>query len=98
MRSNTYFGPGQQCNYDASGQLITSGLGAGTPDRESPSFINFLYTSHYATDVDTYFMAGKLDGIDVTTGQLGPNLRKYLEVRPPDQGGGSCYRQFTFSF
>lgn len=29
-------GPGQQCTYDSSGNLITSGLAAGSPDRVSP--------------------------------------------------------------
>ena len=28
--------PGQQCTYDSSGNLITSGIGAGSPDKVSP--------------------------------------------------------------
>ncbi|MBI4567450.1 MAG: hypothetical protein HY719_03545 [Planctomycetes bacterium] len=34
-------GPGQQCCYDCSGNLITSGSGAGTPDRSNTVYDEF---------------------------------------------------------
>jgi RHS repeat-associated protein len=85
MRSNTSSGPGQQCCYDSHGDLITSGLGAGTPDRQAASFWNGLYLNHYFHDVAPFNIAWQLDG-----GILGSHLRAYLAVRPPSQGGGSC--------
>lgn len=86
MRSSDDFGgSGQQCCYDSNGDLVKNGLGAGTPDRRHPNiFWNGL--AHYNHDVATFNRAWDLDG-----GNFGPNLRKYLEVRPPSQGGGSCY-------
>jgi RHS repeat-associated protein len=88
MRSNTYQGPGQQCNYDSKGDLITSGLEAGTPDRQAPSILNSVYLGHYRHDVAPFNRAWALDGGP----PAGKNLKAYLEVRPPSQGGGSCYK------
>jgi RHS repeat-associated protein len=87
MRSDTSSGPGQQCCYDSQGDLITSGLGAGTPDRQAASFWNGIFLNHYFHDVAPFNIAWQLDG-----GALGPNLSAYLAVRPPSQGGGSCYQ------
>lgn len=87
MRSDTSSGSGQQCCYDKQGDLITSGLGAGTPDRQAASARNGLYLNHYNHDVAPFNIAWDLDG-----GILGLNLSKYLAVRPPSQGGGSCYK------
>jgi hypothetical protein len=43
---------GQQCTYDAMGRLITSGLGAGTPDRYSPPrLFSLRFPPHYMNDV-----------------------------------------------
>jgi len=36
MRSNTNTTSGQQCCYDADGELIKKGIAAGTPDRKAP--------------------------------------------------------------
>ena len=45
---------GQQCTYDGTGRLITSGPGAGTPDVYSPSwgYLNIPY--HVVYDVKTW--------------------------------------------
>lgn len=88
MRSKSYDGHAQQCCFDKSGNLIKSGLGAGTPDREAASFWNGIWISHYRHDVRPYNWADEFDG-----GKLGPYLKKYLEVRPPSQGGGGCYTE-----
>ncbi|MFA7173752.1 MAG: RHS repeat-associated core domain-containing protein, partial [Kiritimatiellia bacterium] len=87
MRSNTSSGSGQQCCYDKQGHLITSGLGAGTPDRQAASIRSGFYLSHYQHDVAPFNIAWDLDG-----GVLGQNLSKYFTVRPPSQGKGRCYK------
>lgn len=49
--------PGQQCTYDEYGRLITSGIGAGSPDMDSPDACEGLsgYDSdHIEKDVDTW--------------------------------------------
>jgi len=47
-------GAGQQCVYDAAGNLINKGSGAGTPDRYSPN--GFFYTiKHFIVDVLPYY-------------------------------------------
>jgi outer membrane protein OmpA-like peptidoglycan-associated protein len=43
---------GQQCCYDAAGNLLTHGPGAGTPDFWAPSGTNVL--RHYSVDVQTF--------------------------------------------
>ncbi|XZE34501.1 RHS repeat-associated core domain-containing protein [Pirellulaceae bacterium SH501] len=63
---------GQQCCYDDKGNLITSGTGAGTPDRRNPS-LNPL--GHFIHDVYPWLVCSK-----------GGMLDKYLERRPNDQG------------
>ena len=85
MRSSNYFGAGQQCTYSSNGMLITSGLAAGTPDRQSASFLNGFYLGHYFSDVSPFDAARELDGPE----NLGEFTGKYLEVRPPSQGGGA---------
>ena len=86
MRSDNASGGAQQCCYDEDGKIIKSGLGAGTPDKASASFLNFVYLNHYFQDVAPFQAAWDLDG-----GVLDIYLSKYLEVRPPNQGGGICY-------
>ncbi|MCP4110882.1 MAG: hypothetical protein GY749_36070 [Desulfobacteraceae bacterium] len=93
MRSDTYFGPGQQCCYNKNRDLIVSGLGAGspslgsgTPDQWAPSFFNSAYLAHMFADVWPFQAAWELDD-----GNIGPFLTKYFEVRPPCKGGGKCY-------
>ena len=86
MRSSNSFGYGQQCAYRGDGTLITEiSLAAGTPDRAAASVLNIF--NHIGHDVKPFKLAEKLDG-EV----LGSNLRKYLQVRPPCQGGGKCYK------
>ena len=89
MRSSNSFGGAQQCCYNKKGGLIKSGLGAGTPDRASASFWNFLWLNHYFKDVQPFEVAWRLDGGP----PAGEFLNKYLEVRPPNQGGGECYEK-----
>ncbi len=68
--------PGQQCTYDAFGNLITDGIGAGTPDRVSPGgFFNAL--RHFAMDVMPWFNCDS-EG----------RLCLHLLVRPPNNGNG----------
>ena len=72
MRSKpkTDGGPGQQCCFDSSGNLITGGAAAGTPDKVAPDGpIDAL--KHYRTDVIPFERCG---------------WEKYLEMRPPNNG------------
>ncbi len=91
-------GPQQQCTYDASGNLIKSGLGAGTPDKATGSALGYIYylhglvngikiNNHIQQDVRPFELAQKIDGKD----NLGEATDKYLKLRPPSQGGGYCY-------
>jgi hypothetical protein len=43
--------PGQQCTYDANGNLITKGIAAGSPDRVSPGSSGGYLCPHYREDV-----------------------------------------------
>ncbi len=63
---------GQQCCYDEQGKLITSGPGAGTPDRRSPG-INI--GGHFYWDVYPYLVCKKAGMLD-----------DYISRRPNDQG------------
>ncbi|WP_161949926.1 hypothetical protein [Desulfofustis glycolicus] len=81
MRSSNLTGPGQQCCYTKDGDLIKEGLAAGTPDRYTGKWQNTA-THHYLHDVETYNLAVELDRAE----------SDYLDVRPPSQGGGSCYK------
>ncbi len=70
-------GPGQQCCYDASGNLITVGEGAGTPDMVAPCGLIGYDPQHIEVDVTSFRfckMAGMLDC--------------YLRHRPPNNGTG----------
>ena len=71
-------GHGQQCCYDSSGNLITSGEGAGTPDMSVPGF---PWLGHFFDDVRS-FMDCKAAGM----------LDTYFKFRPPNKGpkGKSC--------
>jgi hypothetical protein len=60
--------PGQQCCYDGSGNLITHGSGAGTPDFSAPVGV-LCVLSHYLADVRPFFDCP---------------LTTYLTYRPPD--------------
>ena len=104
MRSNELWGfesgVQQQCTYDKHGYLIKSGMAAGTPDKGTGNV--WGYTKHYGKvlfidhnggssehedqDVIPFEEALELDG-----GEEGFYVKKYLELRPPNQGGGSCY-------
>ena len=88
MRSNTYRESGQQCCYNEQGELIRDARkGAGTPDRYAPAVLNGIYLMHYFHDVVPYYYALELDG-----DELGVNFDAYISVRPPNPGGGSCYK------
>ena len=87
MRSKTSSGSAQQCCYNEEGDLVKSGISAGTPDRHAAVFLNGLYLKHYFHDVAPFEIAYRLDGESE-----GANILAYLSVRPPNQGGGSCYK------
>jgi hypothetical protein len=72
---------GQQCCYDSSGKLLTSGFGAGTADKFSPANGPVAIARHFKDDVIPFFAALTLDG-----GRHGKNVAKYIEVRPPNDG------------
>lgn len=61
--------PGQQCTYDSAKKLITSGIGAGSPDRDSPDICGwgdiltgqgFPDYDHYCEDVVPWGKGGSL--------------------------------------
>lgn len=72
-------GPGQQCCYDAAGNLITVGGGAGTPDLVAPDpwwdILDVL--DHVAEDVTPYNHCVRVGMLDC-----------YLHHRPPNNGNG----------
>ena len=74
--------PSQQCTYDRTGQLITGGPAAGSPDRH-PGTIGALITyvllggSHMEHDVYPYNLALQLDG-----GTPGFYVGRFLGARP----------------
>ena len=83
---------GHQACYQISGNIITSGLGAGTADRSHWSNMTGA-TSHVQLDVLPFIRACQLDGNAVVGVWLnsnlnqapmyaGSNANKYLEVRP----------------
>lgn len=82
MRSHsTPSGAGQQCCYDADGQLITGGGGAGMPDLVSPD-----NPGHVKADVEAFNIATYLDEHCTMFPQF---VDMYIEVRPPNQGKDS---------
>ena len=87
MRSSNNYGHGQQCTYTLDGKLHKSKLAAGTPDRKAGKALNWAAIPHLEHDVRPFKLAWELDGK-----VLGVYLRKYLQVRPPCQGGGKCYK------
>jgi hypothetical protein len=75
-------GQGEQCTYDANGNLITHGPGAGTADRYSPNFwVGFLGGGHLEADVKPFDYALDLDRNGWNGGGY---VQKYIEVRPND--------------
>lgn len=48
--------PGQQCTYDQNGRLITAGIAAGTPDKDSPDICGWgdIFTGQGFPDYDHY--------------------------------------------
>lgn len=73
---------GQQCCYDKSGELITSGTGAGTPDFYHPIIV-LNPAGHFINDVYPFLVCKKAGRMD-----------KYWERRPPNKGddgnGNAC--------
>ena len=110
MRSvETSAGHGHQAMYRFNGALITSGLGAGSADRASPSIFS---TSHRNQDVRPFIWAAQLDGNPIQGNSTtfptnlnqpilhdGDNLAKYFDVRPiiangrPSLSPGDCETQ-----
>jgi len=74
--------PGQQCTYDASRSLITSGIAAGSPDKDSPDICGWgdILTGQGFPDIDHYFDDVK------TWGEL--PCYQYLNEWRPNNGNG----------
>ena len=80
IRSNFTTGqPSQQCCYDSRGNLITTGVGAGSPDRNFPN--------HQRSDIDPWICAAELDGNPEEI-KDGPHMREYLARRPANNSNG----------
>lgn len=80
--------PGQQCCYDADGQLITAGEGGGTPDIVAPCggwwpFHN-LDPQHVQEDVDSYTQCKKAGMLDCYLFHRPPDGRAECGCNPPD--------------
>ena len=64
-------GHGHQATYNASGELITATIAAGTADKVSPQSIwNGTAARHRMTDVHPYIRALQLDGNPILTDNL----------------------------
>jgi len=87
-RRRYYRGAGQQCTYDSNGKLITHGVGAGTADRVAPTggVIDALVGGHGSSDVQPAEWAWRLDKLLGYAKGDGPYFKKYLEVRPINNG------------
>jgi hypothetical protein len=78
---------------------IKDGLAAGTPDKATGSALGalghfFTGDGHIGHDVQPFSLARQLDeklGF-ADPKNPGPNLKKYLKLRPPCNGGGKCYK------
>lgn len=82
----TKSGAGQQCCYDCDGNLITHGLGAGTPDKKSPEGGVQAVLDHYFVDVAPATWAKALD-TECDDRYSGPHYQTaYLSARPPNPG------------
>ncbi|MDX2245755.1 MAG: hypothetical protein SF052_03200 [Bacteroidia bacterium] len=75
--------PGQQCTYDAGRNLITSGIAAGSPDKDSPDICGWgdILTGQGFPDIEHYFDDVK------TWGEL-PCYEYLNEWRP--NNGNNC--------
>lgn len=74
---------GQQCTFDRNGDLVTHGIGAGTPDAYSPSeYTNVL--DHYQTDVVTSKYLSTKDYQKEWTPNNDNNCRENWGDRPPE--------------
>ena len=80
-------GQGEQCCYDSSGSLITSGLSGGTSDRVSPGegLFNSLFNviGHLNKDVYPFEWAMMCDG-----GTPGECMKRYWKKRPVNNKSG----------
>jgi hypothetical protein len=87
-------GSGHQATYDAGGQLLRHGTGAGSADRAAPRPYNiFRLIAHRNQDVQPFLWAAQLDGnpvnpkpfyldFDAPLVREGEHLRAYMGVRP----------------
>jgi hypothetical protein len=95
MRSSvTAGGHGHQACYDVNGNLIESGVAAGSADFSAPWSFNNWSLAHVNNDVKPFVWAFQLDGNPVERTNLGYNtsnplmiegayIEKYFERRPP---------------
>jgi len=67
--------PGQQCTYDASKQLITGGIAAGTPDKYGVTGVCSPNSDHTESDVDPWYEMP---------------CAQYLNEWPPNTGTAIC--------
>lgn len=89
--------PGQQCTYDASGNLITGGLAAGSPDNVSPQYCEFISTStpqHYLKDVLPW---GDLSYVNILGGSPSDVIPcwQYLNNWRANNGSGCSLNKVT---
>ena len=84
--------PGQQCTYDAAGNLINGGAGAGTPDAYSPSVtypgqgtLSYL-DSGFSSNSHTFWDVNPFEASGMT-------WQEYQKTWTPNQGKnnvGAC--------
>ena len=86
-------GSGHQATYTASGELLRSGVSAGSADRGSPTWNIYRLIRHASDDVIPYLWAAQLDGNPVNPLRFyqdfdrplmheGEHIQAYLKVRP----------------
>jgi hypothetical protein len=94
MRSHSVAGGhGHQAVYNALGQLLREGPGAGSADRAAPRLWGFGLIKHKDHDVRPFVWAAQLDGnpvnpswlftnLDAPLVRRGENMKRYEQVRP----------------
>jgi hypothetical protein len=84
---------GHQATYASSGELLCTGVSAGSADRSAPGYSLFRLIHHIQRDVTPYLWAAQLDGNPVNPAwfymnfdrplmRQGEHLQSYQEVRP----------------
>lgn len=85
--------PGQQCTYDSSRKLITEGIAAGSPDKDSPDICGwgdilsgngFPDYDHYCDDVAPWLA----EDSNLCWGDMRVSCVEYLNAWPTNNGNG----------